>query len=63
MLGVDLPFVEPELVRLLADWPGNASAVPLADGHRQVLCARYGEEAAPIPAKTQFASHEPICVT
>jgi molybdopterin-guanine dinucleotide biosynthesis protein A len=51
VLGVDLPFVEPELVRLLADWPGNASAVPVADGHRQVLCARYGGEAAPIAAR------------
>jgi molybdopterin-guanine dinucleotide biosynthesis protein A len=42
VLAVDLPFVGPELVRLLADWPGDGTVVPTADGHLQVLCARYG---------------------
>lgn len=45
VLGVDLPFVEVELVRLLADWPGDGTVVPVADGHPQVLCARYGVDA------------------
>ncbi|MGH8993918.1 MAG: molybdenum cofactor guanylyltransferase, partial [Acidimicrobiia bacterium] len=29
----------------LAEWPGPATAVPLADGQPQPLCARYGPEA------------------
>jgi molybdopterin-guanine dinucleotide biosynthesis protein A len=45
VLAVDLPFVGPELIRLLADWPGDGSVVPVDDGHRQVLCARYGDDA------------------
>lgn len=45
VLAVDLPFVGPDLIRLLADWPGEGSVVPVADGHVQVLCARYGAHA------------------
>jgi molybdopterin-guanine dinucleotide biosynthesis protein A len=45
LLACDLPFVDVETVRLLADWPGDGTVVPVADGHPQVLCARYGADA------------------
>ena len=45
LLGVDHPFVTGELVRLLADWEGAATAVPLVDGHPQTASARYGADA------------------
>jgi molybdopterin-guanine dinucleotide biosynthesis protein A len=40
-----MPRVGVEVLRLLADRPGPATAVPRADGHPQVLCARYGPDA------------------
>ena len=52
VLGVDLPFVGPELIRLLADWPGAGTVVPDAGGHLQVLCARYGLDALALAART-----------
>jgi molybdopterin-guanine dinucleotide biosynthesis protein A len=45
VLAVDMPRVSVELLRLLADRPGPATAVPRAEGHPQVLCARYGPAA------------------
>jgi molybdopterin-guanine dinucleotide biosynthesis protein A len=45
VLAVDMPFVTAELLRLLAERPGPATAVPRAGGHPQVLCARYGPDA------------------
>jgi len=45
VLAVDMPFVTVDLLRLLANRPGPATAVPRAGGHPQVLCARYGPEA------------------
>ena len=45
VLAVDMPRVDVEVLRLLADRPGPATAVPRADGHPQVLCARYGPDA------------------
>ncbi|HEY7136185.1 MAG TPA: molybdenum cofactor guanylyltransferase [Acidimicrobiia bacterium] len=45
LLACDLPFVGVETVRLLADWPGDGTVVPVADAHPQVLCARYGADA------------------
>lgn len=45
VLAVDMPRVNVALLRLLADRPGPATAVPRADGHPQVLCARYGPDA------------------
>ncbi len=45
LLACDLPGVEEPLVRLLADWPGAATVVPVADGELQSVCARYGLEA------------------
>lgn len=42
LLACDLPFVEPPLLRLLADWPGVGTVVPVRDGVVQTACARYG---------------------
>jgi molybdopterin-guanine dinucleotide biosynthesis protein A len=50
LLAVDLPFVEPPMVRLLADWPGDATVVPVAGGARQSCCARYAPDALDIAA-------------
>ena len=44
VLAVDMPRVNAEVLRLLADRPGPDTAVPRADGHPQVLCARYGPD-------------------
>jgi molybdopterin-guanine dinucleotide biosynthesis protein A len=45
VLGVDLPFVGPDLLRWLADQPGDASVIPVAREMPQTLCARYGTSA------------------
>ncbi len=45
VLAVDMPFVGAGLLRLLRDRPGPATAVPVADGQPQPLCARYGADA------------------
>ena len=42
VLAVDMPRVGVDLLRLLAERAGPATAVPRADGFPQVLCARYG---------------------
>jgi molybdenum cofactor guanylyltransferase len=43
-LAVDMPFVGAGLLRLLAERPGPSTAVPVAGGQPQPLCARYGPE-------------------
>ncbi len=45
VLGVDLPFVEPPLLELLASRPGVGTVVPMAGGRPQTVCARYGADA------------------
>jgi len=42
LLAVDLPNVEAPLLRLLRDWPGDATVIPVASGRVQSVCARYG---------------------
>jgi molybdopterin-guanine dinucleotide biosynthesis protein A len=42
LLACDLPRVDAPLLRLLADWPGDASVVPIADGRPQFVCSRVG---------------------
>jgi molybdopterin-guanine dinucleotide biosynthesis protein A len=44
LLACDLPFVESPLIRLLAEWPGDATVAPRHDGVAQGTCARYGGE-------------------
>jgi len=55
VLAVDMPFVTAELLTLLADRPGPATAVPRGGGHPQVLCARYGPEALAAAARLHAA--------
>jgi molybdopterin-guanine dinucleotide biosynthesis protein A len=45
LLACDLPGVEVPLVRLVAEWPGRPTVIPLADGEPQLVCARYGRAA------------------
>lgn len=45
LLATDMPFVSAGLLRLLAGRPGPATAVPVAGGRQQPLCARYGPDA------------------
>jgi molybdenum cofactor guanylyltransferase len=44
VLACDLPLVTEDLLRTLADWPGNRSVVPIIDGRPQPLCARWFAE-------------------
>jgi len=58
VLATDLPDVTVALLELLAGWPGGAAAVvPIADGHRQTLCARYPAHAGSL-ATTLLARGE-----
>ena len=50
LLAVDMPAVSVALLRLLAEWPGAHTVIPISGRHPQPLCARYGVEAlAAIP--------------
>ena len=50
LLAVDMPAVSVALLRLLAEWPGAHTVIPISGGHPQPLCARYGVDAlAAIP--------------
>ena len=46
LLACDLPFVEPPLLRLLVEWPGTGTVIPVVDGRFQYACARYGARRA-----------------
>lgn len=41
VVAADLPLISPRLLRLLAQWPGDSSVVPVVDGVAQPLCARW----------------------
>ncbi|HEY5172484.1 MAG TPA: NTP transferase domain-containing protein [Acidimicrobiia bacterium] len=45
LLACDLPFVELPILRLLVDWPGAQTVIPVVDGRLQYACARYGSDA------------------
>lgn len=45
ILAVDMPRVDPPLLRFLADFPGTSTVVPFAHGRSQPLCARYSSDA------------------
>jgi molybdenum cofactor guanylyltransferase len=45
LLAVDLPRVDRSLLQFLRDLPGEPTAVPVADGRLQLVCARYGGDA------------------
>jgi len=42
LLACDLPNVSAELVRLLVEWPGSGTVIPVVNGRFQYACARYG---------------------
>jgi molybdenum cofactor guanylyltransferase len=42
LLGCDYPFVDEPVLRLIADWPGTRTAIPVAGDRFQYACARYG---------------------
>ena len=45
LLACDLPFVDAPVLRLLAEWPGAPTVIPIVDGRLQYACARYGLDA------------------
>jgi len=45
LLACDLPFVEAPILRVLAEWPGKPTVVPVVAGRPQFACARYGRDA------------------
>jgi molybdopterin-guanine dinucleotide biosynthesis protein A len=45
LLACDLPFVEAPLLRLLAEWPGTGTVIPVVEDRFQYACARYGPAA------------------
>ena len=45
VLACDMPFVEPALVQLLAEWPGAGTVIPRCRDRLQYGCARYGRAA------------------
>jgi molybdopterin-guanine dinucleotide biosynthesis protein A len=45
VLACDLPFIEPALLRLLMEWPGTGTVIPVVEDKYQYACARYGPSA------------------
>ncbi len=45
LLACDLPYVSAELLRLLVEWPGSGTVIPVVNGRFQYACARYGPAA------------------
>ena len=45
LLACDLPFVEAPLLRLLVEWPGTGTVIPVVGDRAQFACARYGADA------------------
>ena len=41
VVACDLPLVNEAVFRMLADWPGTTSVVPIVDGVSNPLCARW----------------------
>jgi len=41
VIACDLPLVNEAVFRMLADWPGSSSVVPIVDGVANPLCARW----------------------
>ncbi len=44
ILAGDVPFIQPETLGILANWPGNSSIVPVVIGENQYLAARWSAE-------------------
>lgn len=57
VLAVDMPFVGAPLLRVIGDTPGPLSAVPMANGKPQFLCARYSWRAVKTAETLVAAGH------
>ncbi len=44
VVACDLPLVNEPVFRMLAEWPGTSSVVPIVDGVANPLCARWSTE-------------------
>lgn len=55
VLASDLPFVRADLVRVLASHPAEGTVVPVVNGRRQPLAARYSSQALAL-APTLFTA-------
>jgi molybdopterin-guanine dinucleotide biosynthesis protein A len=44
LLACDYPFVDTPVLRLIAEWPGMPTAIPVAGDRSQYACARYGSQ-------------------
>jgi molybdopterin-guanine dinucleotide biosynthesis protein A len=42
LLACDLPFIDAPALRLIAEWPGTGTVIPVVEGRFQYACARYG---------------------
>jgi molybdopterin-guanine dinucleotide biosynthesis protein A len=45
MVACDLPDLDPTLLRILVEHPGDGGVVPESEGRLQTLCARFGVDA------------------
>lgn len=41
VVACDLPRINREMLTLLSEWPGDRSVIPVVEGRRQPLCARW----------------------
>jgi len=57
VLAVDMPFVSAPLLRMISETPGPLSAIPIANGKPQFLCARYSWLAVKTAATLVAAGH------
>lgn len=51
VLACDLPLLTDAALRMLADWPGHCSVVPVVNGRPQPLCARWSVEDLTVAGK------------
>jgi molybdopterin-guanine dinucleotide biosynthesis protein A len=59
LLACDMPMVDAPLLRLIAEWPGSGTVIPVTRSRAQYGCARYGARwlgAARLTATTSFKS-------
>lgn len=60
LLACDMPFVDADLVRWLADHPAPGSVVPVVAGRSQPLCARWSAEALASCAALVASGHRSL---
>jgi len=45
LLACDLPNISFGILRMLIEWPGSSTVIPVVEGRFQYACARYGPRA------------------